>query len=677
MGAGRPAAAQRAAVRPEPVEPTGRADEPGSTERATSSAPKPAVPVWAIAAGAIAVLALHAGHHLPFLADDALISLRYSQRLLAGDGLTWTDGPRVEGYSNPTWVLATALLGWLGIDLIAAARILGFVGFATAISAVAWWFRPARRGDALAATASSLALALTGSFAVWSVGGLEQPLLVGLLALATVRLLGLLDQPRPATGSVLVTGTLYGLVALSRPDGVLFVGAAAVSVVLVRRFRSDGWRLALLLVAVPVALLLAQLAFRLAYYDDWLPNTAYAKLAATSTRIRSGARYTATGLVPLVGLWLPALAAAVALRRTPAVRRRILALVLSLAVWTAYVVVVGGDTFPGRRHLAVTALLLAFLAGEWWRWMQHHPQGRVRRAAWPLALASLVVLGLGQLVLDNDIRRAERERWEWDCKVIADSLREGFEDEQPLFAVTAAGCLPYFSELPALDLLGLTDRYLAHHRPADIGSGALGHELGDGRYALGRRPDLVSFCGPFGSAHGCYDADRSMEDLAGFRTGYRLVPFVAEGADGTTHASLIWVRTASPRIGIRPVADGLVVPGLVFGRAVAEDEPPPCVVEGRCVADGSTVVAVRGDDVVAVVPTGGQATTTVDLPAGRWTIDLGASGPAAATVRDAATGRLLSGGTRLDLDEPTRVEVAVEAGGRPVELRSVTFRATP
>jgi hypothetical protein len=42
----------------------------------------------------------HARHYLPFLADDALISLRYANRLLEGNGLTWTDGHPVEGYSN-------------------------------------------------------------------------------------------------------------------------------------------------------------------------------------------------------------------------------------------------------------------------------------------------------------------------------------------------------------------------------------------------------------------------------------------------------------------------------------------------------------------------------------------------------------------------------------------------
>ena len=44
-------------------------------------------------------------HYYPFLSDDALISLRYASRLLQGKGLTWTDGPPVEGYSNLLWTL--------------------------------------------------------------------------------------------------------------------------------------------------------------------------------------------------------------------------------------------------------------------------------------------------------------------------------------------------------------------------------------------------------------------------------------------------------------------------------------------------------------------------------------------------------------------------------------------
>ena len=57
---------------------------------------------------ALALFALQAGWPWPFFSDDSFISLRYAARLLAGEGLTWTDGERVEGYSNLLWVLLTA-----------------------------------------------------------------------------------------------------------------------------------------------------------------------------------------------------------------------------------------------------------------------------------------------------------------------------------------------------------------------------------------------------------------------------------------------------------------------------------------------------------------------------------------------------------------------------------------
>src|SRR5690554_285805 len=142
--------------------------------------------IVAVTAG-VAVLAAHAWRFLPFLSDDALISLRYAQRLLDGDGLTWTDGERVEGYSNLLWVLASALLGATGLDLIDTVRILGVLGMGAAVAAVAW------AGRGWAGLPAAVLLALCAPMAAWTVGGLEQPLVAGLLAWALVLLLPLAD----------------------------------------------------------------------------------------------------------------------------------------------------------------------------------------------------------------------------------------------------------------------------------------------------------------------------------------------------------------------------------------------------------------------------------------------------------------------------------------------------
>ncbi|HVR20316.1 MAG TPA: hypothetical protein VMS65_11485, partial [Polyangiaceae bacterium] len=62
------------------------------------------LPVTLVVLLGVALL-LHALHYYPFISDDALISLRYARRFAQGLGLTWTDGERVEGYTNLLWVL--------------------------------------------------------------------------------------------------------------------------------------------------------------------------------------------------------------------------------------------------------------------------------------------------------------------------------------------------------------------------------------------------------------------------------------------------------------------------------------------------------------------------------------------------------------------------------------------
>src|SRR5215468_11796699 len=130
---------------------------------ALPSPPRPALRAAsikvAIAVIGVAVLAWRASRYWPFIADDALISLRYAKRLVAGHGLTWTDGERVEGYSNLLWVAACAGLHALGLGLITAARALGLAGHAAVICAIVRIAVVRSTGEALALLAIVLAFA--------------------------------------------------------------------------------------------------------------------------------------------------------------------------------------------------------------------------------------------------------------------------------------------------------------------------------------------------------------------------------------------------------------------------------------------------------------------------------------------------------------------------------------
>jgi len=526
--------------------------------------------VFALVAGIpLLVLAIHASRYYPFIADDSLISLRYADRLLQGDGLTWSNGVRVEGYSNLLWVLFCALLGLLGVDLIDATRILGFAGMGAAILAIASLYRPKRLYDALPALAGGLGVALSGPAAVWTVGGLEPPLLVGLIAWASVLSLKLLEHEAASPREVVWPGILFGLACLTRPDSPIFVAVTAGAILALGRFDRSAWKKASLLVAIPLVFVVAQEIFRLVYYNDFIPNSAHAKLAFSYARARGGLTYLGGGLLPLAGLLIPAVASVVAAARISALRVRVAFFAAPLIAWSAYVVVIGGDIFPGRRHLVVVVLFLSLLSAEFWAFIRN------RAVAGIAVTASILLLGWGQWSGDPEHQRAIEERWEWDGEIIGNLLKQAFGPQEPLLAVDAAGCLPYFSGLPSLDMLGLNDRFLAHHPPPNFGKGPLGHELGNGQYVLRRKPDLVIFCLPQGSARPCFRSEGEMFLAPEFHRQYMLVPFL--GTEPRGAQSLIWVRTESASIGIQRSDDRIVVPGYLLqtgfgGKALLDSE---------------------------------------------------------------------------------------------------------
>ena len=69
------------------------------------------------------------------------------------------------------------------------------------------------------------------------------------------------------------------LICLTRPDGPLWVAATAIVVSFVWNKRA-GYTAALMrlawLMLLPALAVVAQLVFRIAYYGDWVPNTASA-----------------------------------------------------------------------------------------------------------------------------------------------------------------------------------------------------------------------------------------------------------------------------------------------------------------------------------------------------------------------------------------------------------------
>jgi hypothetical protein len=449
--------------------------------------------------------------------DDAYISFRYAHNAARGHGLTFNVGDRrVEGYTNFLWTVMLIPAFWLKLPVHTVSIVLGIL-WATGCLILLNRSMGHTLGTRWLGPIAALLLAADGSFALWAVGGLESPLFAFLVlagGLAYAREMG--DPDRMP-----LSGAWFALAAMTRPEGLLvyaLTGLHQVATRLIARrgvglqklaTRQDWQRLGLF------ALIWAPwFAFRWRYYGYPLPNTFYAKvtLGDSAAQRARGLDYVATfirihlGYVPLIVALLPLL-------------RRRWRLWASYLVWLvlaygAYIAYVGGDWSVGRFFVPLMPLFYTLLAGglivsgEWliarirrWhtfpRWIE-----RGAAAACILALCAGLLIhsslnGEKALFLDRfDARLAGRARTamgKW-----LGGRTEGVRNVPPdtHIAVDAAGQIPFYSDLKALDLYGLNDLTIAHRPVEDMGKGTPGHEKMDMDYVLFEaQPDYIIIYG--------------------------------------------------------------------------------------------------------------------------------------------------------------------------------------
>ncbi|HVX12984.1 MAG TPA: hypothetical protein VHC22_17505 [Pirellulales bacterium] len=314
------------------------------------------------------LLVAQSAYYYPFLADDALISLRYSSRLLEGKGLTWTDGQPVEGYSNLLWTLLVAVQGACGIDLILGARLLGVACMASvSVAAACWYLRRQPAGAvALPLTLGVLFFSCSSPIAVWMIGGLEQPLFAALIAAAVPLAFAAIDDTHPRIRTLFCLSFVLGLLCLTRPDGPLFTVAVLAALTLARLFdrRTMPWREAVLIATLPVVFWAAQMLFRIGYYGSYVPNTALVKIAPSMQRFWEGIHYVVRGLNSLAPWSYLALASLAGLTLRKESRGRAVLLSLMVGLWLVYIASVGGDIFPAFRHLVPIVAILMYAIVE-------------------------------------------------------------------------------------------------------------------------------------------------------------------------------------------------------------------------------------------------------------------------------------------------------------------------
>jgi len=365
----------------------------------------------ALVVGSVALAALAAvlASQLAWMCDDAYIAFRYVANAHDGHGLVWNRAPfePVEGYSCFAWVMLLWLV-WeaLGVEPPVAANVLSisFGALLVLVTAAAAARVRRRHGSPLPVWCVLLAvLCVAGNRTSlsWFTSGLE----TAMFNLAFVGwVFGAFRADAERSERRLFWWSCWAaLAALTRPDGLLLVGAtAAAAVVAAIRSERSWWATARAM--LPLLTVAGHVAWRWMTYGEWLPNTSFAKITAAWPE--AGLRYLACFVVEQ-GAWFWLIAFAVwafaTFIRGPATalrgvwqRTSACAAVGAVLFHVAYYCLrVGGDPFEYRvlsyliplgavGVLAATAALpfgagpsmvIAFAASllGWGHWLYHQP----------------------------------------------------------------------------------------------------------------------------------------------------------------------------------------------------------------------------------------------------------------------------------------------------------------
>lgn len=309
-----------------------------------------------------------------WVCDDAYITMRTVERVLAGNGPVWNLGERVQAYTHPLWMLALVPVHTIVGNAYFSLLALGL--FCTVLTV---WLVARTGGNRAVSALALLSLAASPTFVHFSTSGLEGPgtqLLLVLFAICYV------DESSSLFRLALLTSGL----ALNRPDALLLVAPALLEA-FVRTGKRVAWVPAARRAIAGFAPLVAWGVFSLIYYGSVVPNTAYAKLAHGIPRLEmivQGLSYFVSfATFDPVGLVLLAIGFALAIRTRNRFARM---LMMGVLLYSGYIVWIGGDFMPGRL-IGPSVVLSAWVLAQYGSAFVTAP----RRLA--VAVFSILVLG--------------------------------------------------------------------------------------------------------------------------------------------------------------------------------------------------------------------------------------------------------------------------------------------
>jgi len=450
-----------------------------------------------------------------FIQDDSYITYRYVKNFVEGNGLVFNIGEKVEGYTCFLWVVILSFTKFLGFNFISASQTLGIISslltlfFTYKISSKIF---PKNRDAFYNLTFSLIAVllvAVNGSYAYWTVSGME----TGLFAfLVTLGVYLYLEENRKKVSSIPLSSIAFLLASLTRPEGnLIFAVTVLHKIIITYKSKADEGEskskllysknnlIWLALYLIPALLFMA---WRYSYYGYLFPNTFYAKTGSSLEYFKTGVDYF-WQFAKDYGLYGVLLALTLLNLKNKERFYDYLYLLMLFFIFCIYVIFIGGDVLRPNRFFVPMLPVFFILVQEGLNELILLIDKK-RTFTYGAILGLAFAVGYSYYTYKNEYEQikkySELEKGLVEkMKISAGWLKnKQTQAGRPLVvAATTIGAVSYYSEVTLIDMLGLTDKEVAHNpQPiAEISSKEVGwrERNYNVEYILSRKPDYIYF----------------------------------------------------------------------------------------------------------------------------------------------------------------------------------------
>jgi len=450
-----------------------------------------------------------------FIQDDAYTSLRYAKDFVDGKGLVFNEGERVEGYTNFLWVMllsgfySLTKLGFVNIDLSLFAQALSTVFGVLAIW-LTYFFSKEFNKDEPENIFSDIKnylppflFAFSAPMIYWSVSGMETSLFVSLTLLSFLIFLKRREKENLGRWFVAVSF----LNSLLRPEGMIFCGLLYLYKFIenLSEGKKNIFKKSVLAeILILILLISSYLIFRIIYYGYPLPNTFYAKTEFTVQFLSRGWKYffdfVKSNLLYGFFLFFPLI-----LFRRKDSHSEIWFGFYIVLVWTFLVVIIGGDVLPVHRFfLPILPIIFIMNVKAAFYLTEKIKSNKANLSLKILTLSLILVYGYwnyeAQEPLAQNFRSYESGLVK-KMKIYAGWIKEQSKNKSMRnikVAMSTIGAFSFYSGVQVIDIVGLTDEYIAHH-PKEVEG--IDEELPvlwkerhyNAEYVLSKKPDYIIF----------------------------------------------------------------------------------------------------------------------------------------------------------------------------------------